>query len=60
MVIRQSRTVRAKRRQFKKGIDLMISFADDIDLQHICQQFIWSDEWKFKVLDEWINEWLSG
>ncbi|WP_291124985.1 hypothetical protein [Flavobacterium sp. UBA6031] len=54
----------AKRRQFEKVIDLMISFANDIDLQHICQQFIWSDEWKFKVLDEWldewINEWLSG
>jgi hypothetical protein len=30
----------------------MISFADDIDLQHVCQQFIWSYEWKFKWLDE--------
>jgi hypothetical protein len=30
----------------------MISFADDIDLQHLCQQFIWSDDWKFKAMDE--------
>jgi len=36
--------VRAKRRQFEKGVDLMISFAADIDFQHKCQQFIWSDE----------------
>jgi hypothetical protein len=34
----------AKRRQIGKGIDLMISFADDIDFQQICQQFIWGDE----------------
>jgi hypothetical protein len=37
MVIGQRRTDYAKRRQIGKGIDLMISFADDIDFQQICQ-----------------------
>jgi len=52
MVIGQKETACAKRRQFKKGIDLMISFADDIDLQHEGQQFRWSDEWKFRAREE--------
>jgi hypothetical protein len=32
----------------------MISFTDDIDIQHVCQQFIWSDEWKYGALVEWM------
>ena len=37
----------------------MISFADDIDLQHVCQEFSWSDEWKFRARVEWRVEKLS-
>jgi hypothetical protein len=32
----------------------MISFADDIDLQQVGQQFIWRNEWKFRAMEEWI------
>lgn len=37
----------------------MISFADDIDLQQVCQEFSWSDEWKFRARVEWRVEKLS-
>ena len=33
----------------------MFSFADEIDFQQICQQFIWSDEWKLKG---WMSGWV--
>ena len=31
----------------------MISFADDIDFQQTCQQFIWGDEWMIRAMEEW-------
>ncbi len=41
----------AKQRQIEKGIDLMISFADDIDLLLFWQQ---------KIKNDWKNEELGS